>query len=123
MRSDSGAEIAAPIGLSDGAATDSKRVLGRCSTAVVQRFCKPKVGSSILSTGTSRSKTLPPAGVRVDPERDVLDTVRPAGDAIGTPIIPVIERSGNLRTAVGRLPAVELRTHRDFGTTKRYRSA
>ena len=24
----------------------------RCSTAVVQRFCKPKVGSSILSTGT-----------------------------------------------------------------------
>jgi len=66
---------------------------------------------------------LPPVGVRVDPERDVLDTVRPAGDAIGTPIIPVIKRSGNLRTAVGRLPAVELRTHRDFGTTKRYRSA
>lgn len=25
---------------------------GRRSTAVVQRFCKPKVGSSILSAGT-----------------------------------------------------------------------
>ena len=30
----------------------------RCSTAVVQRFCKPKVGSSILSTGTSNFKDL-----------------------------------------------------------------
>jgi hypothetical protein len=27
--------------------------LGRFSSAVEQRFCKPKVGSSILSTGTS----------------------------------------------------------------------
>ena len=30
--------------------------MGRRSTAVVQRFCKPKVGSSILSAGT-----IPPA--------------------------------------------------------------
>ena len=36
---------------------DIKKHQGRCSTAVVQRFCKPKVGSSILSTGTiPRSK-------------------------------------------------------------------
>lgn len=32
----------------------------RCSTAVVQRFCKPKVGSSILSTGTSPDNRLAP---------------------------------------------------------------
>jgi hypothetical protein len=31
----------------------------RCSTAVVQRFCKPKVGSSILSTGTIHSFRCP----------------------------------------------------------------
>jgi hypothetical protein len=30
--------------------------LGRRSTAVVQRFCKPKVGSSILSAGTIPSR-------------------------------------------------------------------
>jgi hypothetical protein len=29
--------------------------LSRFSSAVEQRFCKPKVGSSILSTGTSKT--------------------------------------------------------------------
>jgi hypothetical protein len=32
--------------------------LSRFSSAVEQRFCKPKVGSSILSTGTSKIKGL-----------------------------------------------------------------
>jgi hypothetical protein len=32
--------------------------LSRFSSAVEQRFCKPKVGSSILSTGTSKIKHL-----------------------------------------------------------------
>ena len=32
--------------------------LSRFSSAVEQRFCKPKVGSSILSTGTSKNKYL-----------------------------------------------------------------
>ncbi len=36
---------------------DSNLRARRRSTAVVQRFCKPKVGSSILSAGTSFFKS------------------------------------------------------------------
>jgi hypothetical protein len=37
---------------------ENAQYLSRFSSAVEQRFCKPKVGSSILSTGTSNVKDL-----------------------------------------------------------------
>ena len=36
----------------------ARRDLGRVSSAVEQRFCKPLVGSSILSPGTNEIKDL-----------------------------------------------------------------
>jgi hypothetical protein len=36
----------------------SSQCVGRFSSAVEQRFCKPKVGSSILSTGTTETAYL-----------------------------------------------------------------
>src|SRR5712691_4234293 len=36
-------------------AVECSQYLSRFSSAVEQRFCKPKVGSSILSTGTSKT--------------------------------------------------------------------
>jgi hypothetical protein len=38
--------------------SEALNVFSRFSSAVEQRFCKPKVGSSILSTGTSNAKDL-----------------------------------------------------------------
>ena len=44
-----------------GAASICNHLVCRFSSAVEQRFCKPKVGSSILSTGTSQINDLSPA--------------------------------------------------------------
>lgn len=80
-------------------------IRGRRSTAVVQRFCKPKVGSSILSAGT----------ISFDP------TVRAVSRPGRRPFRPRRRgRAGSPRSPApigGQVDQVAIMAHRQHGTT------
>ena len=104
----------------------SSHPVGRFSSAVEQRFCKPKVGSSILSTGTTKSRLFVGLfailGPRQDGRRRRSKAVLPAtesGPSVHAVFPPPFTFMGDAMTSAPNLTAEAEDMYRATGRTPR----